>query len=82
MCGDCHMSRNKKGEPIKEQWLKGQGLSSRSQTYRPMKAPISIFCWPLLCGRRNSELDARAFKPYASIPRKLFDAKMFGAQAR
>jgi mono/diheme cytochrome c family protein len=26
MCGDCHTPHNEKGEPIKEQWLKGTEL--------------------------------------------------------
>src|SRR5215831_16477457 len=26
MCGDCHTPHNEKGEPIKEQWLKGAAL--------------------------------------------------------
>jgi hypothetical protein len=26
MCGDCHTAHNEKGEPIKEQWLKGTEL--------------------------------------------------------
>jgi len=34
MCGDCHTPHNKKGEPIKEQWLMGAALD-----FKPI-API------------------------------------------
>lgn len=37
MCGDCHTPRNEKGEPIKEQWLKGSVLD--------IKPAVSIPAW-------------------------------------
>jgi cytochrome c553 len=37
MCGDCHTPHNEKGEPIKEQWLKGTPL--------PFKPAVPIPAW-------------------------------------
>jgi hypothetical protein len=37
MCGDCHTPHNEKGEPIKEQWLKGAVLD-----FKPI---VSIPVW-------------------------------------
>jgi len=37
MCGDCHTPHNEKGEPIKEQWLKGTPL--------PFKPAVPIPVW-------------------------------------
>ncbi len=37
MCGDCHTAHNEKGEPIKEQWLKG--------TLLPFKPSVPIPVW-------------------------------------
>ena len=35
MCGDCHTPHNEKGEPIKEQWLKGTELPFKSTVPMP-----------------------------------------------
>ena len=35
MCGDCHTPHNEKGEPIKEQWLKGTVLPFKSLVPMP-----------------------------------------------
>ena len=35
MCGDCHTAHNEKGEPIKEQWLKGTELPFKATVPMP-----------------------------------------------
>ena len=35
MCGDCHTPHNEKGEPIKEQWLRGTELPFKSTVPMP-----------------------------------------------
>jgi len=35
MCGDCHTPHNEKGEPIKEQWLKGTVLPFKTLVPMP-----------------------------------------------
>lgn len=35
MCGDCHTPHNEKGEPIKEQWLKGTELPFKATVPMP-----------------------------------------------
>ena len=35
MCGDCHTAHNEKGEPIKEQWLKGAELPFKATVPMP-----------------------------------------------
>ena len=37
LCGDCHTPHNEKGEPIKEQWLKGATLD-----FKPI-APVLVW---------------------------------------
>jgi len=37
LCGDCHTPRDEKGEPIKEQWLKGATLD-----FKPI-APVPVW---------------------------------------
>ena len=48
MCGDCHTPHNEKGEPIKEQWLKGTEL--------PFKATVPM-PW---ADKRSTSRDFRA----------------------
>ena len=35
MCGDCHTPHNEKGEPVKEQWLKGTDLPFKATVPMP-----------------------------------------------
>jgi hypothetical protein len=41
MCGDCHTPRNEKGEPVKEQWLKGTALDFKPTVPIPVWADKS-----------------------------------------
>ena len=42
MCGDCHTPRNEKGEPMKEQWLKGAVLDFKPAVPIPVWADKSV----------------------------------------
>jgi len=42
MCGDCHTPRNEKGEPIKEQWLKGAPLDFKPTVPVPVWADKAV----------------------------------------
>ena len=42
LCGDCHTPRNEKGEPIKEQWLKGATLDFKPTMPVPVWADKSV----------------------------------------
>ena len=42
MCGDCHTPHNEKGEPIKEQWLKGAVLPFKPTVPMPVWADKSV----------------------------------------
>jgi len=42
MCGDCHTPHNEKGEPIKEQWLKGTPLPFKPAVPMPVWADNSV----------------------------------------
>jgi len=42
MCGDCHTPRNEKGEPIKEQLLKGTVLDFKPAVPMPAWADKSV----------------------------------------
>lgn len=42
MCGDCHTAHNEKGEPIKEQWLKGTLLPFKPTVPMPVWADNSV----------------------------------------
>jgi hypothetical protein len=42
MCGDCHTPHNEKGEPIKEQWLKGTELPFKPSVPMPVWADKSV----------------------------------------
>jgi len=42
MCGDCHTAHNEKGEPIKEQWLKGTQLPFKPSVPMPVWADNSV----------------------------------------
>lgn len=42
MCGDCHTPRNEKGEPVKEQWLKGAPLDFKPAVPIPVWAEKSV----------------------------------------
>ena len=41
MCGDCHTPHNDKGEPVKEQWLKGAVLPFKPMVPMPVWADKS-----------------------------------------
>jgi len=41
MCGDCHTPHNEKGEPVKEQWLKGAVLPFKPTVPMPVWADKS-----------------------------------------
>jgi len=41
LCGDCHTPRDEKGQPIKEQWLKGAVLSFKPTVPMPVWADKS-----------------------------------------
>ncbi len=41
MCGDCHTPHNEKGEPLKEQWLKGTELPFKPAVPMPVWADKS-----------------------------------------
>jgi len=54
LCGDCHTPRNDRGEPIKEQWLKGAPLD-----FKPVgAAPVWIDKAPNIAGLPGWEKDA------------------------
>ncbi|MGH9493862.1 MAG: c-type cytochrome [Candidatus Sulfotelmatobacter sp.] len=42
MCGDCHTPRNERGEPIKEQYLKGMTLDFKPTAPVPVWAEKSV----------------------------------------
>ena len=42
MCGDCHTPHNEKGEPIKEQWLKGSPLAFKPAVPMPVWADKAV----------------------------------------
>jgi hypothetical protein len=42
MCGDCHTAHNEKGEPIKDQWLKGTELPFKPSVPMPVWADKSV----------------------------------------
>lgn len=42
MCGDCHTPRNEKGDPIKEQWLRGSVLDFKPAVPIPVWADRSV----------------------------------------
>ena len=42
MCGDCHTPHNEKGEPVKEQWLKGTELPFKPSVPMPVWADKSV----------------------------------------
>jgi mono/diheme cytochrome c family protein len=54
LCGDCHTPRDDKGEPIKEQWLKGATLD-----FKPI-APVPVWAdkAPAIAGLPGWENDA------------------------
>jgi hypothetical protein len=54
LCGDCHTPRNEKGEPIKEQWLKGATLD-----FKPI-APVPVWVdkAPAIAGLPGWDTDA------------------------
>jgi mono/diheme cytochrome c family protein len=54
LCGDCHTPRGDKGEPIKEQWLKGATLD-----FKPI-APVPVWAEkaPAIAGLPGWENDA------------------------
>ena len=54
MCGDCHTPRDQKGEPIKEQWLKGAILDFKPAVPFPVWAKESVD----IAGLRGSNRDA------------------------
>jgi mono/diheme cytochrome c family protein len=54
MCGDCHTPRNEKGEPMKEQWLKGAALDFRPAVPIPVWADKSVD----IAGLRGWDRDA------------------------
>ena len=54
LCGDCHTPRNDRGEPIKEQWLKGATLD-----FKPIgAAPVWAEKAPGIAGLPGWEKDA------------------------
>jgi mono/diheme cytochrome c family protein len=54
MCGDCHTPRNEKGEPMKEQWLKGAALDFKPAVPIPVWADKSVD----IAGLRGWDRDA------------------------
>ncbi len=54
LCGDCHTPRNDRGEPIKDQWLKGATLD-----FKPI-APVPVWMdkAPAIAGLPGWEKDA------------------------
>ena len=42
MCGDCHTPHNEKGEPIKEQWLKGAAVDFKPTVPIPVWANKAV----------------------------------------
>ena len=71
LCGDCHTARNDKGEPVKEQWLKGATLD-----FKPI-APVPVWAdkAPAIAGLPGWE-DGAAIKflmtgiAYNGLPRR------------
>jgi mono/diheme cytochrome c family protein len=54
MCGNCHTPINDRGEPIKEQWLKGSTLD-----FKPMgPVPVWVDKAPAIAGLPGWEKDA------------------------
>ena len=54
LCGDCHTPRNDRGEPVKEQWLKGATLD-----FKPVgEAPVWADKAPGIAGLPGWEKDA------------------------
>jgi len=54
LCGDCHTPRGEKGEPIKEQWLKGATLDFKPIVPMPVWADKA----PAIAGLPGWENDA------------------------
>jgi len=54
LCGDCHTPRNEKGEPVKEQWLKGATLDFKPTVPMPVWADKA----PAIAGLPGWENDA------------------------
>ena len=54
LCGDCHTPRNEKGEPSKEQWLKGATLDFKPIVPMPVWADKA----PAIAGLPGWENDA------------------------
>ena len=54
LCGDCHTPRNDRGEPIKEQWLKGATLLFKPAVPMPVWADKA----PAIAGLPGWEKDA------------------------
>jgi len=54
MCGDCHTPRNEKGEPMKEQWLKGAVLGFKPTVPMPVWADKAVD----IAGLRGWDRDA------------------------
>ena len=42
MCGDCHTPHNEKGEPVKDQWLKGAPLAFKPTVPMPVWADKAV----------------------------------------
>jgi len=42
MCGDCHTPHDEKGEPVKEQWLKGAPLAFKPAVPMPVWADKAV----------------------------------------
>jgi mono/diheme cytochrome c family protein len=42
VCGDCHTPRNEKGEPVKDQWLKGATLDFKPTVPVPVWADKAV----------------------------------------
>jgi hypothetical protein len=56
MCGDCHTPRNERGEPIKEQWLKGAVLDFKSAVPIPVWADKAVDIAGLPGWERNAAI--------------------------
>jgi len=54
LCGDCHTPRDEKGEPVKEQWLKGATLDFKPIVPMPVWADKA----PAIAGLPGWENDA------------------------
>ena len=56
MCGDCHTPRNERGEPIKEQWLKGAVLDFKPAVPIPVWADKAVDIAGLPGWERNAAI--------------------------